>query len=139
MLRNPSEHAPYCESAAKRCSYRCWQVFQTTLGRGKCAWPAFSPIPDRHPESTFSWCCLIEHQFVQKNTYSSISGAYISIFGTGSLFSSSRQPHFYILYSAIVTNMEPAKSKNDAIIARAKDLANVPWCEEYEKMISGML
>ncbi|THX96547.1 hypothetical protein D6D03_08698 [Aureobasidium pullulans] len=35
--------------------------------------------------------------------------------------------------------MEPAKSKNEAIIARARDLANVPWCEEYEKMISGML
>jgi hypothetical protein len=35
--------------------------------------------------------------------------------------------------------MEPAKSKNKAIIARAKDLVNVPWCEEYEKMISGML
>ncbi|KAI5207616.1 hypothetical protein E4T38_03165 [Aureobasidium subglaciale] len=35
--------------------------------------------------------------------------------------------------------MEPAKSKNEAIIARAKGLANVPWCEEYEKMISGML
>ncbi|KAI4851728.1 hypothetical protein E4T44_01957 [Aureobasidium sp. EXF-8845] len=35
--------------------------------------------------------------------------------------------------------MEPAKSKNEAIIARAKDLANVPWCEEYEQMISGML
>jgi hypothetical protein len=38
-----------------------------------------------------------------------------------------------------IANMEPAKSKNEAIIARAKDLANVPWCEEYEKMISGML
>ncbi|KAI5210460.1 hypothetical protein E4T39_00267 [Aureobasidium subglaciale] len=35
--------------------------------------------------------------------------------------------------------MEPAKSKNEAIIARAKGLANVPWCEDYEKMISGML
>ncbi|THW98809.1 hypothetical protein D6D17_06649 [Aureobasidium pullulans] len=35
--------------------------------------------------------------------------------------------------------MEPAKSKNEAIIARARDSANVPWCEEYEKMISGML
>jgi hypothetical protein len=35
--------------------------------------------------------------------------------------------------------MEPAKSKNEAIITRAKGLANVPWCEEYEKMISGML
>ncbi|CAD0058030.1 unnamed protein product [Aureobasidium pullulans] len=35
--------------------------------------------------------------------------------------------------------MEPAKSKNEAIIDRARDLANVPWCEEYEKMISGML
>jgi hypothetical protein len=39
----------------------------------------------------------------------------------------------------IVKNMEPAKSKNETIIARAKDLVNVPWCEEYEKMISGML
>ncbi|KAH0283610.1 hypothetical protein KCU71_g16431, partial [Aureobasidium melanogenum] len=35
--------------------------------------------------------------------------------------------------------MEPAKSKSETIIARAKGLANVPWCEEYEKMISGML
>ncbi|KAH0272354.1 hypothetical protein KCU91_g6743, partial [Aureobasidium melanogenum] len=35
--------------------------------------------------------------------------------------------------------MEPAHSKNETIIARAKGLANIPWCEEYEKMISGML
>ena len=141
MLRNPSEHAPCCESAAKRCSCRCWQVLQTTLGRGKCAWPASCSISDRHrhPDSTSSWCCLIEHQFVQKNTYSSISGAYISTFESGSLFSSSRQPRSCHFNPSIVTNREPAKSKHDAIIARAKDLANVPWCEEYEKMISGML
>lgn len=35
--------------------------------------------------------------------------------------------------------MEPAKSKNETIIARARNLANVPWCDDYEKMISGML
>lgn len=35
--------------------------------------------------------------------------------------------------------MEPAKEKNPDIIARAKALSNVPWCDDYEKMISGML
>jgi hypothetical protein len=35
--------------------------------------------------------------------------------------------------------MEPAKSKDETIIARAKQLANVPWCDDYERMISGML
>jgi hypothetical protein len=29
--------------------------------------------------------------------------------------------------------------KNTEIIAQAKNLANVPWCEQYERMISGML
>jgi len=29
--------------------------------------------------------------------------------------------------------------KNAEIIAQAKKLANVPWCEQYERMISGML
>lgn len=32
-----------------------------------------------------------------------------------------------------------SKSKNDEIIAQARTLKGTPWCEEYEKMISGML
>lgn len=30
-------------------------------------------------------------------------------------------------------------AKNEELIAIAKTLHNVPWCEDYEKMISGML
>lgn len=34
----------------------------------------------------------------------------------------------------------PVKTeKNDAVIALAKTLTNVPWCDDYEKMVSGML
>ena len=29
--------------------------------------------------------------------------------------------------------------KNEAVIAYAKTLENVPWCDDYEKMISSML
>lgn len=29
--------------------------------------------------------------------------------------------------------------KDAAIIAHAKTLANVPWCDDYENMISGVL
>jgi len=32
-----------------------------------------------------------------------------------------------------------ATNKNTIEIEKAKQLSNVPWCEEYEKMISGML
>ncbi|KAN0102571.1 galactoside O-acetyltransferase [Hyaloscypha variabilis] len=32
-----------------------------------------------------------------------------------------------------------SKSKNTALIEQAKTFKNVPWCEDYEKMISGML
>lgn len=32
-----------------------------------------------------------------------------------------------------------ATTKDDKAIALAKELRNVPWCEDYEKMISGML
>ncbi|KAL2003657.1 hypothetical protein VTN02DRAFT_2920 [Thermoascus thermophilus] len=32
-----------------------------------------------------------------------------------------------------------SKEKNPAMIEAAKSFANVPWCEDYEKMISGML
>jgi hypothetical protein len=32
-----------------------------------------------------------------------------------------------------------AKEKNAVEIEKAKKLNHVPWCEEYEKMISGML
>jgi len=28
--------------------------------------------------------------------------------------------------------------KNPEIITRASTLANTPWCDEYEKMVSGM-
>ncbi|GKZ90897.1 hypothetical protein CBS115989_3627 [Aspergillus niger] len=35
--------------------------------------------------------------------------------------------------------MEPSKEKNLELIATAKSLANTPWCEQYELMISGML
>jgi hypothetical protein len=30
-------------------------------------------------------------------------------------------------------------SKNEALISAAKSLKHVPWCEDFEKMISGML
>ena len=32
-----------------------------------------------------------------------------------------------------------ATQKNTHEIAKAKALNHVPWCDEYEKMISGML
>jgi len=32
-----------------------------------------------------------------------------------------------------------AKQKDEEQIALAKKLKHVPWCEEYEEMISGML
>lgn len=32
-----------------------------------------------------------------------------------------------------------SKEKNTQEIETAKKLNHVPWCEEYEKMISGML
>jgi hypothetical protein len=32
-----------------------------------------------------------------------------------------------------------AKEKNTQEIEQAKQLNHVPWCEEFEKMISGML
>jgi hypothetical protein len=32
-----------------------------------------------------------------------------------------------------------SKEKNANELAKAKELNHVPWCEEYEKMISGML
>jgi len=31
-----------------------------------------------------------------------------------------------------------SKEKNVAAIEKARTFSNVPWCEEYEKMISGM-
>lgn len=31
------------------------------------------------------------------------------------------------------------QQKNEAMIAIAKQMHNVPWCEDYERMISGML
>jgi hypothetical protein len=35
--------------------------------------------------------------------------------------------------------MAAAQSKNQEILAIAKSLAGTPWCEEYERMVSGML
>lgn len=32
-----------------------------------------------------------------------------------------------------------AHQKSQEIIDLAKSLRNIPWCEEYEKMISGMM
>lgn len=32
-----------------------------------------------------------------------------------------------------------AKEMNPETIAFAKTLSNIPWCDDYEKMISGML
>jgi hypothetical protein len=32
-----------------------------------------------------------------------------------------------------------AATKNTQEIEKARNLSHVPWCEEYEKMISGML
>lgn len=32
-----------------------------------------------------------------------------------------------------------AHQKNQEILDLAKPLRNIPWCEEYEKMISGMM
>jgi hypothetical protein len=32
-----------------------------------------------------------------------------------------------------------SQQKNEAMIAIAKEMHNVPWCKDYEKMISGML
>ncbi|KAL1976719.1 hypothetical protein VTN31DRAFT_3001 [Thermomyces dupontii] len=37
------------------------------------------------------------------------------------------------------TTRGPSTSKDDTQIALARQLKHVPWCEEYEKMISGML
>ena len=31
-----------------------------------------------------------------------------------------------------------SSTKNEEAIARAKTLNNTPWCDDYEKMISGM-
>lgn len=38
-----------------------------------------------------------------------------------------------------VSAMEPSKEKNQELIAIAKTYKNTPWCEQYERMISGML
>jgi hypothetical protein len=32
-----------------------------------------------------------------------------------------------------------SKEKNLAILEKARVFKNAPWCDEYEKMISGML
>jgi hypothetical protein len=32
-----------------------------------------------------------------------------------------------------------AKEKDQVELAKARELSHIPWCEEYEKMISGML
>jgi hypothetical protein len=35
--------------------------------------------------------------------------------------------------------MNPSQEKNTKLIAIAALLANIPWCEQYERMVSGML
>lgn len=35
--------------------------------------------------------------------------------------------------------MMASTEKDPAIIAHAKTLENTPWCDDYEKMISGVL
>ncbi|KAG9232016.1 maltose O-acetyltransferase [Amylocarpus encephaloides] len=37
------------------------------------------------------------------------------------------------------TGLTPKTEKNEDLIARAKKYKNIPWCEQYERMISGML
>jgi hypothetical protein len=32
-----------------------------------------------------------------------------------------------------------SKEKNPSILEKARGFKDAPWCEEYEKMISGML
>jgi hypothetical protein len=32
-----------------------------------------------------------------------------------------------------------ATEKNPEMLALAKTMRNIPWCEQYERMISGML
>lgn len=43
------------------------------------------------------------------------------------------------LLSYFIPTMEPSKEKNPELLVTAKSLANIPWCEQYERMISGML
>ncbi|TVY41302.1 putative acetyltransferase [Lachnellula cervina] len=38
-----------------------------------------------------------------------------------------------------VSAMQPGLEKNQELIAIAKTYDNIPWCEQYERMISGML
>ncbi|EHK98346.1 putative acetyltransferase C18B11.09c [Glarea lozoyensis 74030] len=37
------------------------------------------------------------------------------------------------------TGLVPMESKNQDLINRVKQYENIPWCEQYERMISGML
>ncbi|KAH6679237.1 maltose acetyltransferase-domain-containing protein, partial [Halenospora varia] len=37
------------------------------------------------------------------------------------------------------TGLVPNTSKNQDLIAKARNYKNIPWCEQYERMISGML
>lgn len=32
-----------------------------------------------------------------------------------------------------------SQEKNEAMLAIAREMDNVPWCEDYERMVSGML
>lgn len=42
--------------------------------------------------------------------------------------------------ATIHTRRMPAKTeKNPAILAHARTLTNTPWCDDYEKMVSGVL
>lgn len=44
-----------------------------------------------------------------------------------------------ICLDSLTTQNMAATEKDQAVIAAAKELQHVPWSEEYEKMISGML
>jgi hypothetical protein len=86
-----------------------------------------------------SWC-LLRQTSARTEEHVLPKAQYLSIKSSSSrLLPTFRRLYLYTYRSTINKNMEPAKSKNEAIITRAKGLANVPWCEEYEKMISGML
>ena len=106
-----------------------------------CKQLAINPTLGPTPISLYnSWCCLSKHQPSYENTLprSSLVKSLITYLRSYPRLEQpttlSRNPH-----SQFITSMEPAKEKNETIIARAKNLANVPWCDEYEKMISGML
>jgi hypothetical protein len=49
------------------------------------------------------------------------------------------QKSFAHTHHRIIQIMAPRDVKEPALLERAKALKNTPWCDEYERMISGML